>query len=43
MKNFMDQDFLLTTETAKNIGINVYREANNSTIEGMVDCIINDK
>lgn len=33
----------ITTETAKNIGINVYREANISTIEGMVDCIINDK
>lgn len=33
----------ITTETAKNIGINVYREANISTIDGMVDCIINDK
>lgn len=33
----------ITTETAKNIGISVYREANISTIEGMVDCIINDK
>ena len=33
----------ITTKTAKDIGINVYREANISTIDGMVDCIINDK
>ena len=33
----------ITTETANSLGINVYREANISTIEGMVDCIINDK
>lgn len=33
----------ITTETANSLGINVYREANISTIDGMVDCIINDK
>ena len=33
----------ITTETANSLGINVYREANISTIDGMIDCIINDK
>ena len=33
----------ITTKTAKSLNINVYNEAEVSTIDGMIDCIMSDK
>lgn len=33
----------ITTKTAKNLNINVYKESDVSTVDGMIDVIINDK
>ena len=33
----------ITTKTAKSLNINVYNEAEVSTIDGMIDCIMRDK
>ena len=33
----------ITTQTAKSLNINVYKEAEVSTIDGMIDSIMNDK
>ena len=33
----------ITTQTAKSLNINVYNEAEVSTIDGMIDSIMNDK
>ena len=33
----------ITTQTAKDLNISIYKEADIATIDGMIDCIMNDK